>query len=373
MEPNMKYRRLPIEAEAPEQLAGNRVRFNLAESSVRNRSLQDLGMKLDKMPLCYGDHLGYPNLRKLIAEQGDGLSEDDVLITAGASTALFIVATSLLGKGDHIVVARPNYATNIETPRAIGCEISYLELTHENQYRVDIDELGLMLRPETKFVSLTSPHNPSGTILDRTDLERVIGLITSRGCRLLLDETYREMTFGETLPVAASLNPRVISASSLSKTYGLPGIRIGWLVCQDKELMYLFLSAKEQINICGSVIDEAIAFEALSQRPQWLPENNRRIKQAFTLVKDWMAHEELLEWIEPQGSCICFPRIRSDLTLDVDAFYRCLNDKYGVFVGPGHWFERSRRHFRIGYGYPTLDQLKDGLDGISKALRDASG
>src|SRR4051794_41134115 len=186
MEPNIKYRRLPIEAEAPEQLGYERVRFNLAESSVRNRSLQDLGLKLDEIPLCYGDHLGYPNLRKLIAGQGEGLSEDDVLITAGASVGLFIVATSLLGKGDHIVVARPNYATNIETPRAIGCDISYLELTHENKYRVDIGELESMLRPETKFVSLTSPHNPSGTMLTRTELEGVIDLVTAKGCRLLL-------------------------------------------------------------------------------------------------------------------------------------------------------------------------------------------
>jgi aspartate/methionine/tyrosine aminotransferase len=370
MEANIKYRRLPIEAEAPEQLRYERVRFNLAESSVRNRSLQDLGLKLDDMPLCYGDHLGYPNLRKLVAAQGDGLSEGDVLITAGASVALFIVATSILGKGDHIVVARPNYATNIETPRAIGCDISYLELTHENRYRVDIDELESMLRPETKYVSLTSPHNPSGAMLDRGELEGVIEMVTSKGCRLLLDETYREMAFGEALPVAGSLSPRVISVSSLSKTYGLPGIRIGWLVCQDKELMHLFLCAKEQISICGSVIDEAIASGALSQRAQWLPENNRRIRQAFDVVKDWMAHEELLEWIEPQGSCICFPRIRSDLTLDIDSFYRCLNDKYGVFVGPGHWFERSRRHFRLGYAYPAINELEGGLDGISKALRE---
>src|SRR4030095_6695358 len=159
--------------------------------------LRDLGLKLDEMRLCYGDHLGYPDLRRLIVEQGDGLSEDDILIAAGASVALFIIATSLLGKGDHIVVARPNYATNIETPRAIGCDISYLELTHENKYRVDLEELESMLRPETKFVSLTSPHNPSGTMLDRAEMEGVIDLVTGKGCRLLVDETYREMSFGE--------------------------------------------------------------------------------------------------------------------------------------------------------------------------------
>lgn len=368
----MKYVRMPIEAESPEQSGYDRIRFNLAESSVRDRSLRDLGLNLADTRLYYGDHLGCSGLRKLIAQQGDGLSEENVLVTAGASAALFIIATSLLGNGDHIVVARPNYATNIETPKAIGCDISYLELTYENQFRVDLDELESIIRPETKYVSLTCPHNPSGAMLDRAELEAIIAMVASKHCRLLIDETYREMTFGDMLPVAASLSPCVISVSSLSKTYGLPGIRIGWLVCQEKELMHRFLCAKEQIGICGSVIDEAIGFEALSQRDHWLSENSKRISKAFKVVKDWMTGEELLEWIEPQGSCVCFPRIRNNVTLDIDAFYRCLNEKYGTYVGPGHWFETSRRYFRIGYAWPTLEELENGLDGISKALREIS-
>src|SRR5438477_7480568 len=170
MEAMMKYLRMPIEAESPEQLGYDRIRFNLAESSVRDRSLRDLGLNLDDTRLCYEDHFGHPGLRKLVAQQGDGLSEENILVTAGASTALFIIATSLLSEGDHIVVARPNYATNIETPRAIGCDISYLELTYENQFRVDLERLETMIRPETKYVSLTSPHNPSGTMPDRAGL-----------------------------------------------------------------------------------------------------------------------------------------------------------------------------------------------------------
>jgi aspartate/methionine/tyrosine aminotransferase len=298
------------------------------------------------------------------------LKAEDVLVTAGASAALFIIATSLLEKGDHIVVMRPNYATNIETPRAIGCDISYLELAFEDKFRIDMDELESMIRPKTKYISLTCPHNPTGTMLDESELRNIIDIVAEKRCRLLLDETYREMTFGKMLPVAASLSPYIISVSSLSKTYGLPGIRIGWLVCQDRNLMRQFLCAKEQIGICGSVIDEAIGFKALSQRNQWLPENSRRVSEAFNIVKDWLGTEGLMEWIEPQGSCVCFPRIKNDVVLDIDEFYRCLNDKYGTFVGPGHWFERSRRHFRIGYAWPKTKELKNGLIGISKALRE---
>jgi aspartate/methionine/tyrosine aminotransferase len=124
----MDYRRMPIEAESPEQFGYDRIRHNLAESSVADTPLRELGVALDDLVLLYGDHLGRPGLRAAIAADGAGLSPDDVLVTPGAAAALFIVATSLLKPGDHLVVARPNYATNLETPRALGADISHLDL-----------------------------------------------------------------------------------------------------------------------------------------------------------------------------------------------------------------------------------------------------
>jgi aspartate/methionine/tyrosine aminotransferase len=162
----------------------------------------------------------------------------------------------------------------------------------------------------------------------------------------------------------------VISISSLSKTYGIPGIRVGWLICQDERLMKLFLRAKEQIGICGSVVDEAIAYETLSQKTEWLVENNRYIREAFGVVKEWIRNEPMLEWVEPEGGCVCFPRIKPEVDIDIDRFYSLLNSVFGTYVGPGHWFEQSRRSFRIGYAWPLPDELKGGLDCLSQALRD---
>ena len=161
------------------------------------------------------------------------MSRDDVLVTAGAAQALFIIATSLLEKGDHLVVVRPNYATNIETPRAIEADVSFLDLTFEDGFRIDPEKLMALVTPRTKYVSITLPHNPTGVMMSEDDLRGLVGRVESAGCRLLVDETYREMTFGEPLPVAATLSERAISVSSLSKTYGIPGIRTGWLVCRD--------------------------------------------------------------------------------------------------------------------------------------------
>lgn len=366
----MRYIRMAIEKESPEQLGYDRIRNNLTESSVRDRSLRDLGVVLDDLLLPYPDHRGDRRLRDALAEMSR-LEGDDILVTAGASAALFIIATALLERGDHLVVARPNYATNIETPRAIGASISFLDLTFEEGFRLDMGRLARLIGPETKYVSLTAPHNPTGVTFTEGELKELIALVESRGSLLLLDETYREMAFGRPLPVAASLSDRVVSVSSLSKTYGIPGIRTGWIACRNRELMERFLCGKEQIGICGSVLDETVAFHALAQRRTWLPENDGRIARAFDRVRTWMEGEDHFEWVRPAGGCVCFPRIRPDLPVDIDAFYRILNEKYGTYVGPGHWFEMDRRHMRIGYGWPLEEELEAGLASLSKAVREA--
>ena len=367
----MRYRRMPIEIESPEQLGYERIRINLTESSMPDVPLADLGADLSRLVLLYGDHVGHPGLRELIAADVPGASPDDVLLAAGAATALFIVATSLLDRGDHLVVARPNYGTNIETPRAIGCDIDFLDLTFEQRFAVDPDRVAALMTPRTRLVSLTCPHNPSGQVMREPTLRALVALVEERGCRLLVDETYRDMAIGTPLPVAASLSPLVISVASLSKTYGMPGLRTGWIVCRDGALMETFLAAKEQISLTGSVVDEALAFEAYRQRPQRRARALERTASSLGIVRDWIAGQDMFEWVEPQGGVVAFPRIRPDLEVDVDEFYRILNERYGTFVGPGHWFEQSRRHFRLGYGWPTGDQLREGLANLEAAVAQA--
>ena len=359
---------MPIEIESPEQMGYGNIDCNLTESSYSDAHLRDLNLDLNHLVLCYGDHLGRPELRELIAADASPLAASDILITAGAASALFIIATSLLKAGDRLVVVRPNYATNIETPRAIGASIDFVDLTFEEGFRIDIDRLAGRVTPGTKLVSLTCPHNPTGTMLSEADLRNIIELVEARGARLLLDETYRDMAFKERLPCAASLSPRAISVSSLSKTYGLPGIRIGWIACRDHEMMETFLAAKEQMVICNSVVDEEIALNFVQQKQASLPRIRAKIAEHFHIVREWMRAELHLEWIEPAGGVVCFPRIRPDSAVDVERFYRILNGEYKTFVGPGHWFEQDRRLMRIGFGWPGTGELNRGLANITKSL-----
>lgn len=363
----MKYIRMPIEIESPEQMGYDNVKFNLTESSFRDTHFSELGLDLQDLVLCYGDHMGHSKLRELLAQDFD-VRGDDVLLTVGAASALFIIATSLLQPGDRLLVIRPNYATNIETPRAIGAQIDFFDLTFEQGFRIDIDALAARIQPDTRLVSITSPHNPTGVMLAESELRRLVEITAEKGCLLLVDETYRDMAYAALPPLAASLGSHVISVASLSKTYGLPGIRLGWLVCQDATLMQTFLAAKEQIFICGSMLDEEVAWQYLKKRDRFLPAIRTKIAENRDVVLQWLTGETRIECIHPQGGVVCFPRIKKSAGIGIENFYRVLNKTYQTFVGPGHWFEQDRTFMRIGFGWPSTAELKQGLENISRSL-----
>ncbi len=365
----MQYRRMPIEIEAPEGIGYENIACNLSESSYTDQRLEGLGLSLDNLLLHYGDHKGKAALRELIADTGDFMP-DDVLVTPGAAAALFILTTSLLDKGDKIIVAKPNYATNIETPLAIGANISYLNLGFGDGYSLNIDELASQLAPQTKLVSLTYPHNPTGVMIDLDTLLQVIRLVERNGSYLLIDETYRDMCFVPQLPVAASLSDNVISISSMSKSYGLPGIRTGWLICRNKKLMETLLAAKEQIFITNSVLDEEVAFQYLLNKEKLFAPVRATILNNFGVLKSFMQGQNLLEWVEPQGGCVCFPRIKEGVSINISDFYDVLLKKYGTYVGRGGWFDEDDRYMRIGYGWETSGNIQKGLRNIIQTIKE---
>jgi len=366
----MLYKRMPIEIEAPEGFGYENIDCNLSESSFTDQRLSDLGININDLVLLYGDHKGKPELRELLTSE-IGLSAEDVLIASGAAMALFIVATSLLNKGDHLVVAKSNYATNLETPRAIGADISFLELKFENNFDLDVEELKQKITDQTKLVSLTYPHNPTGVMIDENKLLAIIDIVEKNNTYLLLDETYRDMCHVKKLPVAATLSDRVISISSMSKSYGLPGIRIGWMFSKNKQLMETFLAAKEQICITNSVIDEEIAFHYLQRKEELFAPNMQTIKNNFAILKQFMEQQNVLEWVEPKGGCVCFPRIRKEINVDADKFHDILLNKYKTYIGRGYWFEEDARHMRIGYSWGKTEKLQKGLQNILKAIEEA--
>ena len=245
-----------------------------------------------------------------------------MLVTPGAAAALFIVATALLDAGAHALVVRPNYATNLETPRALGAEVEHLDLRFEDGWRLDVERP----RPRAPTEHPAREHlraaQPDGPTLDLAALRAIVDLVERHGsARLLVDETYRELAYGKPLPLAAGLSQRVIGVSSMSKTYGLPGLRIGWLTCCDRDLMVTFLAAKEQIVITGAAIDETMAARVLEQRGRILPPSARGRDRALD-GQDVDDGQDVFEWVEPPGGVVCFPRIRAEHAVDTRASTR---------------------------------------------------
>lgn len=365
----MHYRRMPIEVESPEEYGYGNIHYNLSESSIADQSLAILGLTVPNLTLLYTEHRGSEALRSLIAAGNNDLGASDVIVTSGAASALFIVATALLRPTDHLVVVRPNYATNLETPRAIGCSMTCIDLSFEAGFQLDLDRVAAAITAQTRIISVTCPHNPTGVMLSEDQLRGLVALAERAHCRLLVDETYRDLSYDGALPLAASLGRHVISVSSLSKAYGIPGIRIGWLITRDPKLQEIFLAAKEQISICGSVIDEWIAEQILARRAAILEPTLIEMRQRLQLIAKWIDGEPLLEWVRPGGGVVCFPRMRSEPAGGTAAFYRRLLDTHGTYVEPGHWFEMSDRFFRLGYGWTSRADLAAGLEAISHALR----
>lgn len=365
----MKYIRMPIEIESPEEYGYDKIKNNLSESSITDQTLKSLGLQIPPdLVLLYNEHRGGVRLRELIVASS-GLSKDDVLVTSGAAGALFIISTSQLSRDDHLVVVRPNYATNIETPKAIGCEITYIDLSFEHGFTADVSSIEKAIKTNTGMVSVTCPHNPTGSVMSLETLNSLVELTKAKGCLLLVDETYRDIHYGEQLPIAAQLGDHVVSVASLSKSYGIPGIRCGWLITQNKDLQEQFLAAKEQISITGSVIDEWIAEQVLERRESILTQTRKEMEIRLDMVAAWIEKEDLLEWVRPAGGVVCFPKMTKQPPGGTAKFYERLLLEHATYVGPGHWFEMSDMFFRLGFGWPSREQLQAGMGAISQALR----
>ena len=345
------------------------VDYDVGESAVKFLTLGDLGMDLTSVALRYGHHKGLPELREVLANDYEGLSADDVIVTAGGSEANFAIVSALVKPGDHVVVEHPNYPSLYEVPRSLGCDVTLFRLRRENAFKPDWDELERLITPKTKLISLTHPNNPTGSMIDTAEFERAVSIAESYGVYLLFDETYRELSYGEQLPGAGASSPHVISLSSMSKSYGLPGIRIGWLATRSAEVRDAVLAIREQVTITNSALGEQIAFSVLKRKTEFIDRARTHVQQNFEIVRTWMATQEALDWIEPGAGVVGFPWI-VDSRIDPEEIYTRLVKEYRSFVIPGRCFEMDNAHFRLGYGGAN-DELQVGLVNIGNAIADS--
>ena len=367
----MLYKRMPIEKESPEEIGYDTIQYNLSESSVTDLKMSELNVSLNDLKLEYIGHRGKPELRQLIVKDYTDLHKQHVLLTNGAAGALFIINTSLLTANDHLVVVRPNYATNIEVPKTIGCSISFIDLRFEDAWKLDVQKIEKAIQPNTKLISITTPHNPTGMLISETGIDQLIQIAEHHNIFLMVDETYRDACFKTPYPITATKSKKVICVSSLSKAFGLPGLRMGWLITQDEIMMERFLAAKEMIYISNSALDEEVAYQFYLQKEKFATAINQKAMLNFQLLNEWLQKETRMEAVLPQGGVVCFPRFKSEVKIDINKFYTVLMNKYQTMVGPGHWFDMPDTYMRIGFGWTNDIVFKKGLENISRAIEES--
>ena len=345
------------------------VLYDVGESAVKYLTFADLEIDLSEVKIRYGHHTGRPDLRELIAQQYQGLSSDHIVVTNGASEAIFTVISSLVKPGDHVIIEHPNYPSLYDIPEGLGCDVSLLHLTFDNQYKPNLDELKGMVTPKTKFIALTHPNNPTGSMISEETLREVIRWVEEKDIYLLFDETYREMSFEHTLPPAATLSAKAISITSMSKCFGLPGIRTGWLATKDPFVLEAVLTTRELVTITNNAFSEEIAVQVLKEKDSYLNKAKTHIKANREIVSKWMTGHPDIEWIYPEAGVVSLPRFRSHVKVDPEKVYRRLAEKYKTFVIPGRCFGVDNSYFRLGFG-ATQDEIKIGLANIDKALND---
>lgn len=243
----------------------------------------------------------------------------------------------------------------------------FLRLVHEERFKPNLERLEKLFTPKTKLVSLTHPNNPTGSVISERTLRDIIALVESHDAYLLHDEDYRELSFEKPPPPAAVLSDRAISMGTLSKAYGLAGMRIGW-IAGPKEVIESIRAVREQITISNNVLAEAIARSVLEEKDNLLKDIRSHIRRNFEILKQWMINQELLEWVEPQGGVVAFPRMMTGTS--TEEICRLLVTKYRTLVVPGHLFEMNR-HMRIGFGGST-DELNEGLKRLDLAMEECA-
>ena len=310
----------------------------------------------DDLALGYVPTWGSDRLRGAIAGTYATCGPDDVLAFAGAEEAMFWALQLLAEPGEHVVVTVPNYQALETVPRAAGIEVTGVLLDERDGWRLHLDEVEAALRSTTRVVAVNFPNNPTGAVPDAETFAALVELCEERGIRLFSDEVYRglELDSARTLPQAADLSTTALSLNVLSKSYGLPGLRIGWLACRDHAVLERLERHKHYTSICNAGPSELLAAIALEAGAQVQARNRAIIAENLPLFDAFFArHAELFEWAPPQGGCVAFPRYRG--VEGVEEMCRELVERAGVFLLPASIYRSDLAtvpadRFRTGVG-----------------------
>lgn len=346
-------------------------KYDLAQSTITSFSMNELVKladsdvygELDQQKMNYGWIEGSPTFKKEVSKLYKNVDPDNVLQTNGATGANMLAIYSLIEPGDHVISVYPSYQQLYDIPKSLGADVSFWKLHEEDNWYPDIEDLKKMIRPNTKMICINNANNPTGTILDRKFMEQVVEVAKTVGAYVLVDEVY--LPFDDSVDFAPiiDLYDKGISTNSLSKTYSMPGIRVGW-TATNSELADLFRKYRDYTMICSGVFSDQAACVVLQNRDKVLARNKKIVLDNLKIFKDWVERTPKVSCVFPNGVSTSF--IKMDTKKSSIDFCRDLLKDTGVLLVPGEAFDVPG-HARLGYCAPT-ETLKKGLEVLGDYL-----
>ncbi|MDJ0625942.1 MAG: aminotransferase class I/II-fold pyridoxal phosphate-dependent enzyme [Candidatus Caenarcaniphilales bacterium] len=329
--------------------------------------LEDAHSKFCNLSLGYTESKGSIKLREEISKIYSKISPEQLLVHAGAEEAIFVFMNIFLQPQDEVIVQCPCYQSLSQIAESLGCCVKPWISKEENNWELDFDSLRSLINERTKLIVINSPHNPTGYLMSKNKLNELIEIAKENKIFLFSDEVYRELEYCEEdrLPSVCDLYENAISLGVMSKTYGLAGLRIGWIASQHSEIVEQMAIFKEYTSICNSGPSEFLAEIALRNRLQLVNRNIGIIKSNLLLLDEFFhQYSNLFNWQKPKAGSIAFPSINN--ANDIEDFCLKLVKEAGVLLLPGNyynWHNHSfNSNFRIGFGRKNVNQSISRLD-----------
>lgn len=346
--------------------------IDIGSSGVQSFSLGEirelLGItesELDNIVFDDSETLGGFGLRKAIAERYGNGDPERVIATHGSSEAIFLIMTALLNPGDEVLVLDPCYQQLFSIAKAVGCRLKFWPLRFENGFVPDVDEAKSLITEHTRMVVVNFPHNPTGASLTPEQQEQLVEATAAVGAYLVWDAAFADITY-DSAPLPDPVQyERSISMGTLSKSFGLPGLRVGWCLASP-DVLQRFAKLRDYTILHLSPLIELIARRTIEQAPVVVGERRRQANANLNILRTWCdEHQEFVEWISPRGGVCSFPRLRR--ISDVETFCHRLARSYGVLLVPGNCFNNPF-HVRLGFGGAT-PLVTEGLSRFSTLLK----
>ena len=316
----------------------------------------DAAAQLLSQQLGYTQSAGAPELRAAISAIYQTTAADDIMVVSAAEEGIFAAYHALLQHGDHVVVETPCYESALQLARSTGANVTEWRRSANEHWAHDLAALERAVQPNTRLIYINTPHNPTGLMMPREVLNRVIELCAARNAWLFCDEVYRELEHDPAtrLPAAVDLYERAISLGSMSKTYGLPGLRLGWLASHDREALMKIVNFKHYTTICSSAPSELLSALALRHRHVFADRNRAIVLANLACIDAFLIrHANRLSWVRPTAGTIGFMQVAN--VNDTAAFCEQLIADAGVLLLPGAVYDEPA-HFRIGFGRTSMPE-----------------